>query len=139
MKNNLHAFCAGLVVEIKDAFTVLGQKELIALKNMVIPKMGRLNKTHRGFYAVENISTKKGKDEMVLLDIAKAIKEAFELGYLPGRGVFVRRLNSPSYMTMLCIVCFLYHPYTLTQRQPYHMDRECVQVALGENETPEQM
>ena len=133
MNNNLHAFCAGLVVEIKDAFTVLGQKELIALKNRVIPRLTNLNKTGRGFYAVENTSTtKKGMDEMVLLDIAKAIKEAFELDYLPGRGVFVRRLNCPTYMTMLCIVGFIYHPHTLTQRQPYHMDRKCVKVALEE-------
>ena len=77
-----------MIVEVEKAFTLLGDEQLVDLKNYVIPNMHTLNGTNsRGFYTLDiSCGKRKRKDDIVMLDIAKAIQEAFNLDYIPARG-----------------------------------------------------
>jgi hypothetical protein len=93
---------AGLVIEVQEAFTLLGDGQLAQIKRRVIPQMQKLNATDRGYYAFDwlDVHRKKHLEYVAPRAVARAIQGAFDLPYLPACGE-CDWIYSPSSLTTM--------------------------------------
>jgi hypothetical protein len=94
---------AGLVIEVQEAFTLLGDGQLAQIKRRVIPRMQKLNGTDRGYCALDWLDERRRKslEYVAPYALAKAIQGAFDLEYPPACGECDWIFNSPSSMTTM--------------------------------------
>jgi len=93
---------AGLVIEVQEAFTLLGDGQLAQIKRRVIPRMQKLNGTDRGYCTLDWLDERRRKslEYVAPYAVAKAIQGAFDLPYLPACGEF-DWIYSPSSLTTM--------------------------------------